>query len=156
MERVKQLQSRTKLLEKVFPIMSTFLRNKTISKTMPLREENPFPRFNVASHKRPGIRLSFEYTTTLLSGEGGEGRTGTYDFQKNAVQVYTFLNSFVQDCRTIMTRGKDRFMFSNNWIQSWLKTGTLERGFTSIQKVNSCLFQSDRAHEFMFVRKRKT
>ena len=42
--------------------------------------------------------------------------------------------------RTIMTREKDRFMFSNNWIQSWLKTGTFERGFTSIQKVNSCLF----------------
>ena len=57
--------------------MSTFLRNKTISKTTPLREENPFPQFNVASQKRPGIRLSFEYTKTLLSGEGGEGRTGT-------------------------------------------------------------------------------
>ena len=57
--------------------MSTFLRNKTISKTTPLWKENPFPQFNVASHKRPGIRLSFEYTTTLLSGEGGEGRTGT-------------------------------------------------------------------------------
>ena len=33
-----QLQSRTKLLEKVFPFMSTFLRNKTISKTKPLRK----------------------------------------------------------------------------------------------------------------------
>ena len=94
------LQSRTKLLEKVFAIMSTFLCNKTISKTKPLRKENPFPQFNVASHKRPGIRLSFEYTTTLLSGEGGEGRTGTATmFRKNnAVQVYNFLNSFVQDC----------------------------------------------------------
>ena len=73
----ERIQSRTKLLEKVFPIMSTFLRNKTISKTTPLRKENPFPQFNVASHKRPGIRLSFEYTTTLLSEEGGKGRTGT-------------------------------------------------------------------------------
>ena len=71
------LQSRTKLLEKVIPIMSTFLRNKTISKKTPLRKENPFPQFNVASQKCPGIRLSFEYTTTLLSGEGGEGKTGT-------------------------------------------------------------------------------
>ena len=62
-------QSRTKLLEKVFPIMSTFLRNKTSSKTTPLWKENRFPQFNVASHKRPGIRLSFEYTTTLLLGE---------------------------------------------------------------------------------------
>ena len=42
-----------------------------------LRKENPFPQFNVASHKRPGIKLSFEYTTTLLSAEGGEGTTGT-------------------------------------------------------------------------------
>ena len=66
----EMLQSRTKLLEKVYPIMSTFVRNKTISKTTPLRKENLFPQFNVASHKRPGIRLSFEYTTTLLSGEG--------------------------------------------------------------------------------------
>ena len=71
------LQSRTKLLEKVFPIMSAFLRNKTISKTTPLRKDIPFPQFNVASFKCPGIRLSFEYTTTLLSGEGGVGRTGT-------------------------------------------------------------------------------
>ena len=55
--------------------MSTFLSNKTISKTMPLRKENSFPQFNVASHKRLGIRLSFEYTTTLLSGEGGRRRT---------------------------------------------------------------------------------
>ena len=37
------LQSRTKLLEKVFPIMSAFLRNKTISKTTPLRKDIPFP-----------------------------------------------------------------------------------------------------------------
>ena len=57
--------------------MSTFLRNNTISKMTPLWKEIPFPQFNVASYKRPGIRLSFEYITTLLSGEGGEGRTGT-------------------------------------------------------------------------------
>ena len=42
--------------------------------------------------------------------------------------------------RTIMTKEKEGFMSNNNWIQSWLKTDTLDRGFTSIQKVNSCLF----------------
>ena len=63
--------------ESFTPIMSTFLRNKTISKRTPLHKENPFPQFNVACYKHPGIRLSFEYTTTMLSGEGGEGRTGT-------------------------------------------------------------------------------
>ena len=89
----KPPQFRTKLLEKVFPIMSTFLRNKTISKTTPLREENPFPRFNVASHKRPGIRLSFEYITTLLSGEGGEGRTGTATIFRKMLSKYTIFST---------------------------------------------------------------
>ena len=90
------LQSRTKLLEKDFPIMSTFLRNKTISKTTPLRKENPFPQFNVASHKRPGIRLSFEYTTTLLSGEEGEGRTGTATIFRKMLSKYTiFLTDLI-------------------------------------------------------------
>ena len=90
------LQSRTKLLEKVLPIMSTFLGNKTISKTTPLRKENPFPQFNVASYKRPGIRLSFEYTTTLLPGEGGERRIGTATMFRK--RLSNFLNRFVQDC----------------------------------------------------------
>ena len=67
-----KLQSQTKLLEKVFPTMSTFVRNKTIFNRTPLRKEILFSQFYVASNKRPGIRLSFEYTTTLLSGEGGE------------------------------------------------------------------------------------
>ena len=118
------LQSRTKLLEKVFPIMSTFLRNKTISRTTPLRKEKPFPQFNFASHKCPGIRLSFEYTTTLLSGEGGEGRTGTATmFRKNAVQVYDFLNSFVQDCRSRIGRGEggDDQLKNNFQHRKWLK-----------------------------------
>ena len=87
------LQSRTKLLEKVFPITSTFLRNKTISKTTPLWKENPFPQFNVASHNRPGIRLSFEYTTTLLSGEGGEGRTGTATMFRKMLSKYTIFST---------------------------------------------------------------
>ena len=93
MQRIKQLQSRTELLEKVFPFMSTFLRNKNISKTTPFREENPFPRFNVASHKCPGIRLSFEYTTTLLSGEGGEGRTGTATIFRKMLSKYTIFST---------------------------------------------------------------
>ena len=54
--------------------MSTVLCNKTISKRTPLHKENPFPQFSVAGYKHPGIRLSFEYTTSLLSGEGGEGK----------------------------------------------------------------------------------
>ena len=89
----KKLQSWTKLLEKVFPIMSTLLCNKAISKTTPLWQENPFPQSNVASHKRPGIRLSFEYTTTLLSGEGGEGRTGTGTMFRKLLSKYTIFST---------------------------------------------------------------
>ena len=92
---IYNLQSQTKLLEKVFPIMPTFLKvcNKTISKTTPLRKENPFPQFNVASHRRPRIRLSFEYTTTLLSGEGGEGRTGTATMFRKMLSKYTIFST---------------------------------------------------------------
>ena len=64
------LQSWTKLLEKVFSIMSTFLRNKTISKTTPLQKENPFPQFNVASNKRPGIRHSLNTHQHCFQGKG--------------------------------------------------------------------------------------
>ena len=87
------LQSRTKVFEKVFPIMSTFLRNKTISKTTPLRNENSFPQFNVASYKRPGIRLSFELTTTLLSGERGEGRIGPATMFRKMLSKYTIFST---------------------------------------------------------------
>ena len=47
------------------------LRNKTISKTTALRKQIFFPQFNVASFKRPRIRLSLEDTTTLLPVVGG-------------------------------------------------------------------------------------
>ena len=57
--------------------MPTFLRNKTFFKLSPLRKENSFTKFNVAFHRRLKIRLSFEYTTTLLSEKAGEERTGT-------------------------------------------------------------------------------
>ena len=74
--------------------MSTFLCNKTISETTPLRKaENPFSQFNVASYKRPGIRLSFKYTTTLLSGIGGERRTGTATMFRKMLSKYTIFST---------------------------------------------------------------
>ena len=47
--------------------MPTFLPKKTFFKLSPLRKENSFTKFNVAFHRHVKIRLSFEYTTTLLS-----------------------------------------------------------------------------------------
>ena len=57
--------------------MPTFLPKKTLFKLSPLRKENSFTKFNVAFHRRLKIRLSFEYTTTLLSEKAGEGKTRT-------------------------------------------------------------------------------
>ena len=85
-----------------FPIMSTFLHNKTISQTTPLRKEIPFPQFNVASYKRPGIRLSFWiHNNIAFRGRRRVKNWYSYDVQKNAPQVHNFLISFVQDCRYV-------------------------------------------------------
>ena len=68
---------------------------------MALRKENPLPQFKVASYKCLGIRLSFEHPATLLPGGGGEGRISRLrSLEKNAPQVRSFINSFVQDCRS--------------------------------------------------------
>ena len=58
-----------------------------------LRRENRFPQFNVAFYKRPGIRLSFEYATTLLLGEGEEGRTGTATMFRKMLSKYTIFST---------------------------------------------------------------
>ena len=73
--------------------MSPFLRNKTISKTKGLRKEIPLPQFNVASYKRPGIRVSFEYITTLLSREGGEGRATIATTFRKMLCKYTIFST---------------------------------------------------------------
>ena len=56
-------------------------------------KKTPLPQFNVASYKSPGIRLSFEYTKTLLSGEGREGRTGTATMFKKMPSKYTIFST---------------------------------------------------------------
>ena len=56
-------------------------------------ERKPLPQFNVASHERPRTRLSFEYTTTLLLGEGGEGRTGTATMFRKMLSKYTIFST---------------------------------------------------------------
>ena len=70
-----------------FPTQQNYFQNDAFA------ERNPFPQFNVASHKRPGIRLSFEYPTTLLSGEGGEERTGTATMFRKMLSQYTIFST---------------------------------------------------------------
>ena len=90
----------------------------------------PLPPIQCCFPQTPRDQAFFWIHNNIAFRGRGRGKNRySNDFEKNAVQVYNFLNSLVQDCRTIMTRGKDRFMFRNNWIQSWLKKGTLDWGF---------------------------
>ena len=76
-----------------FPTQQNYLQNDAFA------ERKPLPQFNVASYERPGIRLPFEYTTTLLSGKGGEGKTGTATvFRKMLPKYAIFSTVLVQDC----------------------------------------------------------
>ena len=72
-----------------FPTQQNYFQNDAFTERKPL--------FNVASHKRPEIRLSFEYTTTLLSGEGGEGRTGTATMFRKMLSNYTIFSTVLSN-----------------------------------------------------------
>ena len=87
------LQSRTKLLGKVAPSCPLSYAAKLFPKRVTFAKRKPFPQVNVASYKRPVIRLSFDYTTTLLSGEGGEGRTGTATMFRKMLSKYTIFST---------------------------------------------------------------
>ena len=67
---MSSLQSRTKLLEKVSPIMSTFPRNKTISKTTPLRKENPFPNSMLLPTNAQGSGFLLNTQQHCFQGKG--------------------------------------------------------------------------------------
>ena len=67
----KELQFLTKLLEKVLPIMSTFLRgNKTISKTTPLRKEIPSPSSMLLPTNAQGKGFLLNTQQHCLQGKG--------------------------------------------------------------------------------------
>ena len=68
------LQSRTKLLENLYPSMHTIEHNNTISTTTDLRYQISLPPG--VSYKCLRIRVSLEHTTTLLPRGGGKGGRG--------------------------------------------------------------------------------
>ena len=71
------LQSRTKLLENLYPSMHTIEHNNTITTTTDLRYQiPPPPQVNVVSYKCLRIRVALEHTTTLLPRGGGKGGHG--------------------------------------------------------------------------------
>ena len=64
------LQSRTKLLEKVFPIMSTFLRNKTISRTTYCGEKSPSPNSMLLPTNAQGSGFLLNTQQHCFQGKG--------------------------------------------------------------------------------------
>ena len=89
------LQSQTKLLEKVFPTISTFLRNKTISRTTHCGEKTPSPNLMLLPTNAQGSGFLFNThgTTTLLSGEEGEERTGTATMFRKMLSKYSIFST---------------------------------------------------------------
>ena len=90
-----------------FPTQQNYFQNDAFTERKPL--------FNVASHKRPEIRLSFEYTTTLLSGEGGEGRTGTATMFRKMLSKYTIFSTVLSKIVALqMPRTQKNYVHSNS------------------------------------------
>ena len=76
-----------------FSPLSHFLNGQATTKTSEWKKTPSPNSMLLPIHKCPGIRLSFEYTTTLLSGEGGEGRTGTATMLRKMLSKYTIFST---------------------------------------------------------------
>ena len=92
------LQSWTKLLEKVFPIMSTLLCNKTTSKMTPLHKENPYPNLMLLATNAQGSGFLLNTWQHCFQGKGEREELVQLQCLEECPQVCNFLNSFVQDC----------------------------------------------------------
>ena len=79
-------------LRKFSPSCPLSYATKLFPKRRLCGKKTPSPN-SMLLYKRPGIRLSFEYTTTLLSGEGGEGRTGTATMFRKMLSKYTIFST---------------------------------------------------------------
>ena len=80
-------------LRKFSPSCPLSYATKLFPKRRLCGKKTPSPNSMLLPHKRPGIRLSFEYTKTLLSGEGREGRTGTATMFQKMLSKYTIFST---------------------------------------------------------------
>ena len=97
------LQSWTKLLENLYPSMHTIKCNNTISTTTDLRYQIPLPPGQCCFLQMSKDQGCFRTHNNIASKGRGEGRTRySEDVRKNALRMWYFLNSFVQDCRFIL------------------------------------------------------
>ena len=92
-----KIQSQTKLLEKVFPVMSTFLRNKTISKTTPLvcGKKSPFPSSMLfpTNDQGSGFLLNRQQHCFQGKGEKEEPGTATCMMSRKMLLKYTIFST---------------------------------------------------------------
>ena len=97
------LQSRTKLLENLYPSMHTIEHNNTISTTTDLRYQISLPPGQCCFLQMSKDQGCFRTHNNIASKGRREGRTRySEDVRKNALRMRHFLNSFVQDCRFIL------------------------------------------------------
>ena len=67
---------------------------------MALSKENPFPNSKLLPTNAQGSGFLLRHNNTDSRGRGGGGKNHySYDDQKNALEVFSFIKSFVQDCR---------------------------------------------------------
>ena len=83
-----------------FPTQQNYFQNDAIA------ERNPLPPVQCCFLQTPRDQAFFEYTTTLLSGEGGEGRTGTAMMFRKMPPKYTIFSQF---CPRLLIFSLERF-----------------------------------------------
>ena len=71
-----------------------------------IAERKPLPPIPCCFLQTPRNQAVFWIHNNIAFRGRGRGKNWySYDVKKNTVQVYNFLNSFVQDCRSRMRRG---------------------------------------------------
>ena len=83
-----------------FPTQQNYFQNDAIA------ERNPLPPVQCCFLQTPRDQAFFEYTTTLLSGEEGEGRTGTAKMFRKMLPKYTIFSQF---CPRLLIFSLERF-----------------------------------------------
>ena len=128
-----------------FPMQQNYLQNNAFAGGRPL------PPIQCCFPKTPRDQAFFWIHKNIAFRGRGRGKNRySYDFSKNAVQVYNFLNSFVQDCSPVKFmlewRGFSRFL-SNQIITQKLSTFATKKLWKSCEFVKKFVSGSLRNRE---------
>ena len=110
-KQAKDPQSRTKLLENLYPFIHTIEHNNTTSTTTDLRYQIHLPPGQSCFLQMSKDQGCFRTHNNIASKGRGEGRTQyNEDVRKNALGMWHFPNSFVQDCRFLLFHNLNGFV----------------------------------------------